>query len=288
MSPLAHLRQAATCSVIASFTRWALARLAPFAGVALLARLAPLAGVALLAGPVLAAQQAAVANSASALAATAALLAPAATSASAAPTAGAGSSGTAVTAASSAQAINAASTVPAAGSASSAQATNATSTVPAAGSALAPPTAPSERSAQLPQPVQLVPDVAAPIAHSALLTVEATETADALQLSIRRASDKSLINSDDVTVAVDGRNQSVTHEKGVYELPINDLRGDGARDVDITVAHDGIREIVSGKVSMTEASSASSLFRDHKQVAWWILNIVIVLVAAIAFSRRKG
>jgi hypothetical protein len=102
-------------------------------------------------------------------------------------------------------------------------------------------------------------------------------------------SDKSLVNSDDVTVAVDGKNQSVTHEKGgVYELPVNDLRGEAARDVDVTVAHDGIREIVSGKVSVAEASSASSLLRDHKQVAWWILNIVIVLVAAMAFSRRKG
>ena len=71
-----------------------------------------------------------------------------------------------------------------------------------------------------------------------------------------------------------------------YELPINDLRGDGARDVDITVAHDGIREIVSGKVVVAEPST-ESLLRDHKQVAWWILNIVIVLVAALAFSRRK-
>jgi hypothetical protein len=214
MSPLARLRQVATCSVIASFTGWAL-----------------FAGSVLAADP--ATQQAAVANSASVAA------------------------------------------------------TTALSAVPAA--VAAPPPAPSERSAQPPQPVQLAPDVAAPIAHSALLTVEATVTADALQLSIRRVSDKSLVNSDDVTVAVDGRNQSVTHEKGgAYELPINDLRGEGARDVDVTVAHDGIREIVSGKVSMAEASSAGSLLRDHKQIAWWILNIVIVLVAAMAFSRRKG
>src|SRR5260370_816490 len=97
------------------------------------------------------------------------------------------------------------------------------------------------------QPVQLAPNVAAPIAHSALLTVEGTATADALQLSIRRVGDRSLVSSDDITVAVDGKNQSVTHEKGgAYELPISDLRGEGARDVDVTVAHDGIREIVSG------------------------------------------
>ena len=47
-------------------------------------------------------------------------------------------------------------------------------------------------------------------------------------------------------------------------------------------------EIVSGKVSVAEASSTQSLLRDHKQVAWWILNIVIILIAATAISRRKG
>jgi hypothetical protein len=151
------------------------------------------------------------------------------------------------------------------------------------------PPRPAEQPAQSSQPVQLVPDVAAAIAHSALVSVEGTVTGNALQLRIRRASDKSLLGGDDVTVAIDGRSQSVTHEKGgVYEVPINDMRGDGARDVDVTVAHDGIREIVSGKVSMVEASSAGSILRDHKQVAWWILNIVIVLVAAMAFSSRKG
>jgi hypothetical protein len=101
--------------------------------------------------------------------------------------------------------------------------------------------------------------------------------------------DKSLVSSDDVTVTVDGRNQSVTHENGGgYEVPINDLRGDGTRDVEMIVGHDGIREILAGKVTVIEAASANSLLRDHKQVAWWILNIVIVLVAAIALSRRKG
>jgi hypothetical protein len=140
------------------------------------------------------------------------------------------------------------------------------------------------------EPVQLAPNATAQIARSALLGVEGTATGDTLRISIRRASDQSLISGDDVTVAVDGKNQSVTHGKGsaAYELPINDLRGDGARDVDVTVGHDGIREIVSGKVSVAEAASASSLLSDHKQIAWWILNIVIVLIAATAFSRRKG
>jgi hypothetical protein len=138
-------------------------------------------------------------------------------------------------------------------------------------------------------PVRLAPNAAAQIAHSALLSIDGTPTADTLRLSIRRVSDKSLVNSDDVTVTVDGRNESVTRENGGgYEVPINDLRGDAARDVEIIVAHDGIREILSGKVAVAEASSTDGLWRDHKQVGWWILNIVVVLVAAIALSRRKG
>jgi hypothetical protein len=143
-------------------------------------------------------------------------------------------------------------------------------------------------AAQPAGPVRLAPNAAAQIAHSALLSVDATATADALRLSIQRVSDKSPVSSDEVTVTVDGRNQSVTRAGGGYEVPINDLRGDAAKDVEIIVGHDGIREIVAGKVAVAEGVSADGLLRDHKQVAWWILNIVIVLVAAIALSRRKG
>jgi hypothetical protein len=159
----------------------------------------------------------------------------------------------------------------------------------AAGAPASTTAVPSSSNAVEPaKPVQLAPNIAAQIAHSALLTLEATAKPDVLQISIRRVSDRSFINTDDITIAVDGKNQSVTREKGtVYELPINDLRGDGARDVDVTVAHDGIREIVSGKVTVTEAPT-SSLWRDHKQVAWWVLNIAIILVAAWTFSGRKS
>lgn len=147
----------------------------------------------------------------------------------------------------------------------------------------------SPPAAQPPAPVRLAPNAAAQIAHSALLSIDGTATADTLRLGIRRVSDKSLVSSDDVTVTVDGRNESVTRDSGGgYEVPINDLRGDAARDVEIIVGHDGIRELLSGKVAVAEASSAEGLLRNHKQVAWWILNIVIVLVAAIALSRRKG
>jgi len=161
----------------------------------------------------------------------------------------------------------------------------------AASTAAAPTTAAPVAQAPTAAPtVQLAPDVAAQLAHSALLTVEGTATANALQLRIRRASDQSVVSSDDVTVTVDGKNEPVTREDGgIYSLAVEELRGDVGKDVEIIVGHDGIREILTAKVSAAQqATSAEGLLRDHKQVAWWILNIVIVLIAAIAISRRKG
>jgi hypothetical protein len=58
--------------------------------------------------------------------------------------------------------------------------------------------------------------------------------------------------------------------------------------LDIVVGHDGIRELLSGKISAADTSATSNILRDHKQIAWWILNIAIVLIAAIALSRRMS
>jgi hypothetical protein len=127
-----------------------------------------------------------------------------------------------------------------------------------------------------------------------MLTVDGTAAGDVLQLNIRRVADKSLISTGDITVTVDGKNEPVTHEHGgSYEIPVNDLRGDDSRDaakaIDIIVPHDGIREILSGKVTVTEpASSVGGLLGGHSQMAWWILNVAIVLIAAMALSRRKS
>lgn len=142
-------------------------------------------------------------------------------------------------------------------------------------------------------PVQLAPNASAQIAHSALLTVDGIATADTLQLQIRRVGDNSLVSSDDVTVTVDGKREPVSRGAGGggYELPLDALRGVGhdvGRDVEVVVAHDGIREILAGKVALTDAGPVANAWRDHKQIAWWILNIVIVLIAAIAISRRKS
>ncbi len=143
-----------------------------------------------------------------------------------------------------------------------------------------------------PSPVRLSPNAAAEIARSALLALEGTATANALRLRIRRTSDNSLINGDGVTVTVDGKSETVSHDADGYDVPLEDLRGSGdrnsGRELEVIVSHDGIREILSGKVALVDENPGESILRDHRQIAWWIVNIVVMLIAAMAISRRKG
>ncbi len=128
-----------------------------------------------------------------------------------------------------------------------------------------------------------------PIARSALLSLSATTTDDTVELHIRRVRDQTPVSSDDVTVTVDGKSESVKRgSDGSYLLGADELRGDGARALEVMVPHDGIRELLSGNLTAPQTSTASDLFRNHKQMGWWVLNVVIVLIAAIAISRRKG
>ena len=128
-----------------------------------------------------------------------------------------------------------------------------------------------------------------PIAHSALLTIYGVPTADGLALHVQHAGNQIPIDGRDVTVSVDGKSQPVTAEpEGTFLLSTKDLGGDGERELDIVVAHDGIREILSGKVILPKVSSTLDLWRDHKMTAWWVLNVGIVLIAVLAFSRRSS
>jgi len=127
-----------------------------------------------------------------------------------------------------------------------------------------------------------------PIAHSALLTIDATITDDTLALHVKHAGNQIPIDGRDVTVSVDGKDQPVTPQPGgTFLLATKDLRGDGKQQLNIVVAHDGIREILTGEVTLPKAS-ATDLWSNHKQMGWWILNIAIVLIAAFAFSHRKS
>ena len=132
-----------------------------------------------------------------------------------------------------------------------------------------------------------------PVAHSALVTLEAGPAAAGLVLRLRHTADQTPLSVTDLTVSVDGRSQlAMRREDGSWFVPLSDAITDD--QLEVVVTHDGIREILSGRITVPGAGSgsarnaggAASVLRDHKQMAWWILNITIVLIAAIAISRR--
>lgn len=129
-----------------------------------------------------------------------------------------------------------------------------------------------------------------PVAHSALIAIDATRNGDALELHIKHAANQIPIDGQNVVVSVDGKNQSVTPEpEGTFSLSTKDWAGDGERQLDIIVGHDGIREILTGKITVPKAgSNATDLLHDHQQMAWWILNVGVILIAVMAFSRRSA
>lgn len=158
------------------------------------------------------------------------------------------------------------------------------------------PKAPAAEAAGQSKPagvVTLAPNVATEVARSALLTIQGTVSGESLTLGVQRSADKSRITADGVTVAVGGKSQSVSRRADGYEIPLDDLREADSKNtgkvLDVVVPHDGIRELLSGTVALAEEkSTGESLLRDHRQIAWWIVNIVVVLIAALAISRRKG
>ena len=68
--------------------------------------------------------------------------------------------------------------------------------------------------------------------------------------------------------------------------------------LDVFVLHDGIREVLSGSLpapgaigsgaSKSDAAAPPARRHDYKQLAWWVLNIAVVLIAVIAISRRMS
>jgi hypothetical protein len=134
----------------------------------------------------------------------------------------------------------------------------------------------------------------ATLAHSALLSIEAATLAPGtLTLRIRRTAGETALAAVQVQAAAQGRNLPVTaNTDGTWTVALKDPSGKPPGKLDLVISHDGIRELLSGTLAApaagTATASAAGLLRDHKQMAWWILNIAIVLIAAIAISRRMS
>lgn len=127
------------------------------------------------------------------------------------------------------------------------------------------------------------------VARSAQLLIDATESSDTVAFWIRHASDRRLVGGQDVKVTVDAKPQAVTpRTDGSFTMSTDDLRGKEPKPVEIIVGHDGIREILTGQLPPPPEGSGTGMLGGHNQLAWWIINLAVLLIGAFALSRRKS
>lgn len=128
----------------------------------------------------------------------------------------------------------------------------------------------------------------APVAHSALLAVDGVVAGDTLLLRVRRIQDQQPVPGAELAVTADGRSIPVTaRPQGTWGVPVASLPRPPGR-LSIVVAHDGVREVLDGQLPPASQSGSGAGSLIHKQMAWWILNVVIVLIGVIAISRRMS
>jgi hypothetical protein len=136
----------------------------------------------------------------------------------------------------------------------------------------------------------------APLAHSALLAVDAASSAGGLTVRVRRAADTTPLIVNEVAVTIDNRSEPATpHPDGSWFLARPPGSQDAGKTIEVVVGHDGIHEVLSGRLASAAGESlparsgaAGPLSSSRKQLLWWILNIAIVAIAAIAISRRMS
>ncbi len=134
------------------------------------------------------------------------------------------------------------------------------------------------------------PPATVEIARSSLLTVSGTAEPSGLRLWVRRTAEQAPLVVTEFATAIDGKAATATRTPdGAWSVPLGGLSA-GEHHLSITVAHDGIHELLEGKFTPAAVPAAGivGLGGNHKQMLWWILNIGIVLVAAIAISRRMS
>jgi hypothetical protein len=134
----------------------------------------------------------------------------------------------------------------------------------------------------------------APLAHSALLTLEGASTPGALILRVRSNAAATPVTVSDFAVTIDGKDAPATaRADGAWRVALPANLATSEVRVGVTVTHDGIRELLTAQLPVTAAAPARTAPATgasglHNQLLWWILNIAIVLIAAVAISRRMS
>jgi hypothetical protein len=91
-----------------------------------------------------------------------------------------------------------------------------------------------------------------------------------------------------VTVTLDGHSVPVTAQPDGSYLFSTSTESGGTHSLGVVVSHDGIRELLTGSVTVPQRRSALDMLQGHGMFAWWVLNIAVVLIAVIVISRRRG
>ena len=138
-------------------------------------------------------------------------------------------------------------------------------------------------------PAQSAPPALQPLAHSALVAVDAAAAPGGLVLRVRRSAGTQPVAVSAVTVSVAGQSEPATaRADGSWFAPRPAGAHDAGAMLEVSVAHDGIQEVLSGRLAGTPAAAPAGAGGSRSQRAWWVLNIVIVLIAVIAISRRMS
>lgn len=135
----------------------------------------------------------------------------------------------------------------------------------------------------------------APLAHSALLTVEGAVTDDTLTLRVHATQAQAALAVTGLSVSIDGRAFAAARlPDGTWAVPLAALPAHSPGKLELLVSHDGVREVLAATLPAASPApgagfaGASNALRQHKQMAWWILNVVVVLIGVIAVSRRMS
>jgi hypothetical protein len=127
------------------------------------------------------------------------------------------------------------------------------------------------------------------VARSALLTLSAAPADHGLSLQVARISDhRPIIGPGGVAVTLDGHSVPVTAQPDGSYLISTRAQSGGAHSLGVVVTHDGIRELLTGTVTVPQQRGALDVLEGHGMFAWWVLNIAVVLIAVIVISRRRG
>jgi hypothetical protein len=130
-----------------------------------------------------------------------------------------------------------------------------------------------------------------PVARSALVTLEAAHTPAGLVLRAARLSGAPPLVVSGMSVSIDGRAVVASaNVDGSWSAPWPPGAAASGKSLEVVLAHDGIREVLSGPLpgALGAPAAPAGLLGNHKQMVWWVLNIAIVLIAVTAVSRRMS